>query len=190
MRKDFGKRTVVTPLPVLIIGTYDENDVPNAMNVAWGGQCSEHHVALNLGHKRKTLDNIRLNGAFTVSFATADTVVAADYYGDVQGYGINKIEVADHHAVPSVHVKAPIIEEFPLTLECRFVREEETAEGEVRVVGEVVNMSADESILDDKGKIDLGKARLLVFDSASLVYREVGAEAVADAFRVGRELLK
>ncbi len=190
MRKDFGRRAVVAPLPVLIVGTYDENNVPNAMNVAWGGQCSEHHVALNLGHKRKTLDNMRLTGAFTVSFATVDTVVAADYYGDVQGYGVNKIEVADHHAVKSPNVNAPIIEEFPLTLECRFVREEETPEGEVRVVGEVVNMSADESILDENGKIDLGKARLITFDSASLIYREIGATSVGDAFTIGRQLLK
>lgn len=189
MRKDFGKRGVVAPLPVLIIGTYDENNVPNAMNVAWGGQCSEHHIALNLGHKRKTLDNMRLKHAFTVSFATASTMVAADYYGDEQGYGINKVAKAGHHAVPSAHVDAPVITEFPITIECTLVREEETPEGEVRVVGEIVNLSADESVLDGNGKIDLAKARLIVFDSIALCYREVDGAALGAAFQIGRSLI-
>ena len=86
MRKNFTNNPVITPLPVLIIGTYDENGVPDAMNVAWGGQCSEHHVAINIGHVRKTRDNITLKRAFTVSFATRGTMVEADYFGIVSGH--------------------------------------------------------------------------------------------------------
>lgn len=187
MRKNFGKKTVVTPLPVLIIGTYDENGVPDAMNVAWGGQCSENHVAINIGHVRKTRDNITLKKAFTVSFATADTVAMSDYFGIVSGLKEHKVDKAGAHVTPSEHVDAPIIEEYPLTLECKLAQMEETATGEIRIVGEVVNMSADEKILDADGHIDLGKLRPIVFDSASLTYRVVG-DTVAQAFECGKAL--
>lgn len=189
MRKTFDpKKTVVTPLPVLIIGTYDADGTPNAMNVAWGGQCSEHHVAINIGHVRKTRDNIELKKAFTVSFATRETVVAADYVGIVSGLKEPRlIEKAGWHAVKSEHTDAPLFEELPLALECRLVREEETPEGEIRIVGEVVSMSADESILDEKGRVDLGKLQPIMFDSAALAYRVIG-EKVGDAFRDGTKL--
>ena len=189
MRKNFDpKKTVVTPLPVLIIGTYDENGVANAMNVAWGGQCSEQHVAINIGHVRKTRDNIHLKKAFTVSFATKDTVVAADYVGIVSGLKEPKlIEKAGWHAEKATMIDAPIFKELPLTLECKFLREEETPEGEIRIVGEVVNMSADECILDEKEKVDLSKLQPIVFDSATLAYRVVG-EKVGNAFKDGTQL--
>lgn len=189
MRKNFDpKKTVVTPLPVLIIGTYDENGTPNAMNVAWGGQCSEYHVAINIGHVRKTRDNIALKKAFTVSFATKDTVVAADYVGIVSGLKEPKlIEKAGWHAEKATMIDAPIFKELPLTLECKFLREEETPEGEIRIVGEVVNMSADECILDEKGNVDLSKLQPIMFDSAALAYRVVG-EKVGNAFKDGTQL--
>lgn len=187
MRKDFGKKTVVTPLPVLIIGTYDENGIANAMNVAWGGQCSEHHVAINIGHVRKTRDNIELKKAFTVSFATVDTLVAADYVGIASGLRENKIEKAGWHHSKGKEVDAPVFDELPLTLECVLAEEMETPEGEIRIVGEVVNMSADERILDEQGNIDLGKLRPISFDSASLSYRVVG-DVVGKAFSAGKEL--
>ncbi len=186
MRKDFGKQPVVTPLPVLMIGTYDENGVPNVMNVAWGGQCSDHHVAINIGHVRKTRDNIELKRAFTVSFATADTVVASDFFGIASGLKQDKVAKAGFHAVRSQHVDAPLFEEYPLTLECRLYSTEETDTGEIRIVGEVVNMSADERILTD-GKIDLGKLRPISFDSAALTYRVLG-DVVGHAFTDGKQL--
>ncbi|MBQ7422906.1 MAG: flavin reductase family protein [Prevotella sp.] len=189
MRKNFGQKgTVITPLPVLIIGTYDKDGKPNAMNVAWGGQCSEHHVALNLGHKRKTVENLKVNAEFTVSFATRKTLVAADYVGIVSGLkDEDKIEKAGWHAVKASEVNAPVFEELPLALECRLVRMEETPEDELRVVGEVVNMSADESILNEKGKVDLGKLELIMYDSAALAYRVIG-EKVGNAFHDGAQL--
>ncbi|MBR1551240.1 MAG: flavin reductase family protein [Muribaculaceae bacterium] len=187
MRKNFTKNPVVTPLPVLIIGTYDENGVPDAMNVAWGGQCSERHVAINIGHVRKTRDNITLKRAFTVSFATKGTMVQADYFGIVSGLHEQKVDKAGFHAFPSSHVDAPLFEEFPLTLECRLHDMQETDTGEIRIVGEVVNMSADESILDGDGRIDLGRLEPIMFDSAALAYRVVG-EKVGDAFQEGKKL--
>lgn len=183
MRKDFGKNTVITPLPVLIIATYDENGVPNAMNAAWGGQVGQHHIAFNLS-PHKTTENLALKKAFTVSFATKDTAVIADYFGVESGKKVNKIEKAGVHAVRSKFVDAPVLEEFPLTLECKVIESEKTLLGEQRVVGEVVNMSADESILGADGKIDLDKLQPVVYDSSHNTYRVVGSE-VARAFHDG-----
>ena len=188
MRKNFGKETVITPLPVLIIGTYDKDGVANAMNVAWGGQCSENHVAINIGHVRQTRNNIELNKAFTVSFATRKTVVESDYVGIESGLKAhNKLEKAGLHATKGEFVNAPIIEEYPLTLECKLTRIEETPEGEIRIIGEVVNMSADETILNDKGKVDMGLLEPIMFDSSLLKYRVVG-EIVGNAFQDGAKL--
>lgn len=187
MRKDLGnKGTVITPLPVLIIGTYDENGVPDAMNVAWGGQCSEKHVAINIGHVRKTRDNITLKREFTVSFATVETVEMSDYFGIESGLHASKIEKAGAHAVRATHVDAPIITEYPLTLECRLHSMEEMDTDEIRIVGEVVNINADESILTD-GKIDLDKLHPIMFDSAALCYRSIG-NVVARAWDAGKKI--
>lgn len=186
MRKDLGtKGAMVTPLPVLIIGTYDENGVADAMNVAWGGQCSEKHVAINIGHVRKTRDNIMLKRAFTVSFATVDTVAISDYFGIESGLHVHKIEKAGAHVIPATHVDAPIIEEYPLTLECRLHSIEEMDTGEIRVVGEVVSMNADEAILTD-GKVDVAKLKPIMFDSAALCYRAIG-DVVGKAWDAGKQ---
>lgn len=186
MRKDFGNETIVTPLPVLIIATYDENGVPNAMNAAWGGQSDYHEVVLYLG-AHKTTDNLQVKKAFTLSFAGRKNLLAADYFGVESGRNVNKIEKAGCHAVKSKFVDAPVIEEFPLTLECTVAEIGKTASGEFRVVGEVVNMSADESLLDEHGKIDLGKLEPLSYDSASRSYRVLGG-IVGRAFHDGLKI--
>ena len=178
------------PQPVLLIGTYDENGVANVMNVAWGGQCSEHHVALNLGHERQTLENMKAKKEFTVMFATEETMVAADYLGIVSGLKVHdKVAKSGLTPVKADVVDAPAFEQLPITLECRVtsIREERT--GEVRVVGEVVNLSAEESVLNEKGKVDLGKARLICFDEATLKYRRIG-EVVGNAFVEGNKIRK
>ena len=183
MRKDFGKKTVITPLPVLILATYDENGVPNAMNAAWGGQYDTNEIFVSLA-KHKTTDNLIAKQAFTVSFATADTVTESDYFGIASGRNLNKIEQAGFTAVKSAYVDAPIIEQYPLTLECRVKELQEDKTGYI-LIGEVVNLSADESILTD-GRIDLGKLKPIMFDSAANQYRVIG-EAVADAFACGKK---
>lgn len=184
MRKDFGKKTVITPLPVVIIGTYDENGIPNAMNAAWAGQVDAHQIIISLS-KHKTTDNLLLKGEFTVSFATAGTVVESDYFGIESGKGINKIEKAGMHAVKAEHVDAPVITEYPLTLECKVVEMKPDGDGYL-LTGETVSMSADESILTD-GKIDLSKMKPIMFDSAMNKYRVIG-DVIADAFSVGAVL--
>ena len=184
MRKNFGKKTIITPLPVVILGTYDENGVPNAMNAAWAGQIDAHQIVVSLA-KHKTTDNLLLKKEFTVSFATAATMEASDYFGIESGHKVNKIEKAGMHAVKGEFTDAPVILEYPLTLECRVVEMKPDGDGYV-LIGETVNMSADESVLTD-GKVDLGKMDLIMFDSAMNKYRVIG-EIKGDAFRCGMKL--
>ena len=186
MRKDFKNKMIITPLPVLIIATYDENNVPNAMNAAWGGQISYNHIAFHLS-PHKTTENLKLKKAFTISFADKKNVVMADYFGVESGKTVNKIEKVGATVIKSNFVDAPIITNFPLTLECKMVEMETTPYGDTRVVGETVNMSADESILDEKGNIDLGKLQPIMFDSANNSYRVV-REIVGQAFHDGLKI--
>ena len=177
-----GRKSIITPEGVFIIGTYDENGVPNAMNAAWGMQSDMGEITLMLG-KHKTTENFEKTGAFTVAFGTADTVLISDYFGVETGAKVNKIEKAGCHVHKSAHVNAPIIEEFPLTLECR-VKSWDTETG--YLIGEIVASQADERILTD-GKVDLGKLRPIIFDPSFNAYRVVG-EVLGKAFSDGMKL--
>ena len=174
-----GNKSTITPEGVFIIGTYDENGIPNAMNAAWGMQSDMSEITLMLG-KHKTTENFEKTGAFTVAFGTADTVLISDYFGVETGAKVNKIEKAGCHTHRSAHVNAPIIEEYPLTLECK-VKSWDTETG--YLIGEIVASQADESILTD-GKVDLGKLRPIIFDPSFNAYRVVG-EVVGKAFSAG-----
>ena len=186
MRKDLGVKTLIYPMPVLIIGTYDENGNPDAMNAAWGGIYDYNQVTVSLGG-HVTTDNIRKNKAFTISFATRKTVVQSDYVGLVsKAKEPNKIEKARLHPFKSAKVNAPLFEEYPLTLECELVSlDGEMGEGGT-LIGQIVNVSADESILTN-GKIDIKKLEPIAFDGENAKYNAIGEE-VADAFRVGLKL--
>lgn len=177
-----GKKSVITPEGVFIIGTYDENGVPNAMNAAWGMQSDMSEITLMLS-KHKTTENFEKTGAFTVAFGTADTVEISDYFGVETGRNVNKIEKAGCHVHRSAHVNAPIIEEYPLTLECT-VKSWDPATG--YLIGEIVASQADERILTD-GWVDLGKLRPIIFDPSFNTYRVVG-EVVGRAFKDGLKL--
>ena len=177
-----GKKSVITPEGVFIIGTYDENGTPNAMNAAWGMQSDMSGITLMLG-QHKTTENFEKTGAFTVAFGTADTVLISDYFGVETGKKVNKIEKAGCHVHKSAHVNAPIIEEYPLTLECT-VKSWDTETG--YLIGEIVASQADERILTD-GKVDLGKLRPIIFDPSFNAYRVVG-EIVGKAFSDGLKL--
>lgn len=186
-RKNFGAQSpVITPLPCIMIATYDADQVPDVMMAAWGGQCGPKHITFELS-AHKTTDNLRLKKAFTVSFASADDVEQSDYFGIVSGNDVpDKVARAGFTATPSPNVDAPIINEYKLTLECRVVTMDEDENGGARVVGEVVNWSADESVLNEDGKVDLAKLRPLVFDSATNAYRVVG-DSVGQAWGSGKK---
>ena len=184
MRKNFGAKTWLYPMPVLIVGTYDENGVPNAMNAAWGGIYDTNQVMVCLADDHKTTKNIKKNGAFTVSFATAKTVVACDYVGIVSANDVpDKLEKAGLHTSKSEFVNAPVIDELPMTVECKLVRFNEDG----ICVGEIVNVSVDESILDANGKVDAKKLDPIIYDSVTHAYWNFG-EKVGQAFSDGKKL--
>jgi flavin reductase (DIM6/NTAB) family NADH-FMN oxidoreductase RutF len=186
MRKNFGGKPMMYPLPVLIIATYDENGKADAMNAAWGGICDINQIALNLS-AHKTTENIKAKGAFTVSMADAAHVVACDYVGIVSANNEpNKMEKAGFHTTRSEFVDAPVIDELPMTLECKVV-EIQNMGGDMSVVGEIVNVSADERILGEDGKIDPDKLEPISYDPVHNTYRKLG-EMVGYAFRDGAKL--
>ena len=184
MRKNFGAKTYMYPMPVLIVAAYGEDGTPNAMNAAWGGISDDAQVALCLSAGHKTTKNILARGAFTVSMADAAHVVECDYLGVVSGNKVpNKLEKAGFHTVKSDFVDAPVIEELPMTLECKLVKMNEDG----LIIGQIVNVSADERILGENGKIDPAKLRPITFDSVNGTYIELGI-VVGNAFKDGLQI--
>ena len=185
MRKNFGAKAILYPMPVLIIGTYDENGKVNAMNAAWGGISEETQISICIDDGHKTAKNVVKAGAFTVSIADADNVVACDYVGIVSGNKEpDKIEKAGWYVTKSEFVNAPLFEELPLALECKLISYDEES---CRLVGEIVNVCADERILDDNGKIDLNKFSPITYDPVHHTYRIIG-DVVGKAFNDGIKL--
>ncbi|MDO4460234.1 MAG: flavin reductase family protein [Clostridia bacterium] len=184
MRKSFGAKPFTYPQPVYIIATYDENYVPDAMNAAWGCIADSNKIAIYMAKDHKTTENIFNRKAFTVSMADAAHVTECDYFGVVSANKEpNKIEKAGMHVTKSELVDAPVIDELPMVLECKFISFDEESE---LLIGEIVNVSADESVLTD-GKIDPAKFNPIVFDPCNYAYRTVG-EKVGNAFSDGLKL--
>ena len=186
MRKDFGKQSWLFPMPVLIIGTYGEDGNPNAMNAAWGGIYDTNQIFVSLS-KHQTTDNLEANMAFTISVATRKTVEASDYVGMVSyKKDPDKVARAGLHPFKAKHVNAPMFKEYPLTLECKVVSLDGDDSSGYILLGEIVNISIDESVLTN-GKVDIRKLEPLAFDPANNKYVVLG-EDVADAFKVGLNL--
>lgn len=185
MRKNFGSNPFMYPMPVLIIGTYNEDGTANAMNAAWGGISAQNKITICVSPGHKTMENIKAKKAFTVSMADVDHVVEADFVGVVSGNKVdNKLDKAGLHTFKSELVDAPIIEEFPFTLECKLDRYDDESK---LLFGEIVNVSADERILDENGKVDLAKLKPITFDPVRHGYHVVG-EKVGNAFSDGNKL--
>ena len=185
MRKNFGAKAYLYPMPVLIIGSYDENGIPDAMNAAWGGISEETEISICISAEHKTTKNIIARGAFTVSIADVENVVACDYVGIVSGNKEpDKIKKTGWHAAKSEFVDAPLFDELPMALECKLISyDEETC----RLVGEIVNVCADDRILDENGKIDLNKFSPITYDPVHHTYRKIG-DVVGKAFNDGMKL--
>lgn len=182
MRKNFGAKPFLFPQPVMIIGTYDGEGKPNAMNAAWGGIVGMNEIIIDLG-SHQTTDNILLIKAFTVSAADAEHVVACDYVGVVSARNEpDKMKKAGFTTVKSEFVNAPIIQELPLTLECRL---KQVLDG--KILGEIVNVCADESILGEDGEISLEKFSPITYDTVHYGYYRLG-ERVGTAFSDGKQL--
>ena len=180
-RIDFGAKPIMLPQPVLIIGTYDENGVPNAMNAAWGITTDFQEITISLS-EHKTTKNFAVTGAFTVSMATEDQVVACDYVGIESGDKVpDKFARAGFHATKSSFVNAPLINELPMALECKVKSFENGI-----LIGEIVNVSADENVCTD-GKVDPKKLRPITFDPCNTPYIGLG-NTVGNAFKDGAAL--
>ena len=183
-RKDFGAKPLTYPQPVLIIASYDENGVPDAMNAAWGGISESNEISMCLSVGHKTVKNILSRQAFTVSMADAAHVVECDYVGIESGNQVaNKMEKAGFNVEKSERVDAPIINELAVCLECKLKSyDPETC----RMVGEIINVSVDESVMTD-GKVDVDKVAPITFDPFNNAYHVLGVK-VGNAFADGAKL--
>ncbi len=183
MRKNFGAKPYLYPQPVMIVGTYDENGKANAMNAAWGGIVGANEIIMDLG-SHKTTENIMKTKAFTISVADVEHLVSCDYVGVVSANKEpNKMEKAGFTTTKSEFVNAPIINELPLTLECELV----TVLGDGKYLGEIKNVSIDESVLGADGELDLEKFVPITYDTIHHGYHRLG-ERVGNAFADGMKL--
>ncbi len=183
MRRNIGPKSMLYPMPVLIIGSYDKDGRANAMNAAWGGISEENEISICVSDDHKTTENVRATGCFTVSIADEKNVIEADYVGIVSGYKEDKIAKCGWTAVKSEKVNAPIFKELPMALECRVKSYDKES---CRLVGEIVDISVDDDILTN-GKIDLSKFKPITYDPSSHAYVTLG-EIVGRAFSDGKKI--
>ena len=185
MRKNFGAKAMCYPMPVFIIGTYNPDGSPNAMNAAWGGISEETEITICVDSAHKTARNLMERKAFTVSMATAEMMAACDYVGIVSGNKEpEKFTKAGFHATRSEFVDAPLIDELPMALECEVISyDEETC----RLVGRIVNVCAEDSVLGENGKVDVAKLQPLTYDPMNHHYLALGRKA-GQAFHDGMAL--
>ena len=185
MRKEFKPDAWLYPMPVLMIGSYDEEGNANLMNAAWGGISNDTQISICISAYHKTTRNILTSKAFTVSVGTVDTVAGCDYAGIASGNVVkDKVSKAGFTPIRSDKVNAPLFKELSFALECRLIAYHED---EPRLVGEIVGLSIDEKILTD-GKVDVAKLKPISFDAVNNRYLAMG-ETVGEAFGIGKKLI-
>lgn len=184
MKKNFGNKNWMFPMPVLMIATYGEDGTPDVMTAAWGGITLEDEITICIDTAHKTWANIAAKKAFTVAFGTTDTVASCDYLGLVSGNKApDKVAQSGFTLTRSTFVDAPVINELPLVLECTLVTMNET---NCNVVGKIVNCAVEESALTE-GKPDAAKMKPICFDTCAHTYRIMG-DVVAQAFSAGKKM--
>ena len=185
--KSFGQKSWMLPQPVLIIGTYNSDGTPNAMNAAWGGQWDAKEIVISMG-AHATTENLARCNDFTVAFATKDTMVASDFVGIVSAKNDpEKIKKTGWTAVKTDNVNAPVFTDFPMTLECRILRKIDESEEGYYIVAEIVNILVDEAYLGEDGKPDVEKMQLITYDPVHHGYITLG-DRVGNAFCDGKQL--
>lgn len=185
MRTNFGAKEILFPMPVLIIGSYDENGNADAMNAAWGSIGDTKEVFLCLDASHKTVKNILKTKEFTVSPATIENIIPADYVGIASANTVNdKMQKSGLHVSKAENVNAPLFEEFPVSLECRLKSYDESCG---HLFAEIINVNADESVLTE-GKIDIAKLKPAVYNPVTHTYHLVNGEESAKAFNCGMAL--
>ena len=185
--KSFGQKPWVLPQPVLIIGTYNSDGTPNAMNAAWGGQWDAKEIVISMG-AHATTENLARCNDFTVAFATKDTRVASDFVGIVSAKNDPvKMQKTGWTAIKADNVNAPVFTDFPMTLECRILRKIDESEEGYYIVAEIVNILVDEAYLGEDGKPDVEKMQLITYDPVHHGYIALG-DRVGNAFFDGKQL--
>lgn len=190
MKKDLGSKDMVFPTPVFIVGTYNAEGVPNAMNVAWGGICGSNppSVAIAIRKSRCTYDNINEKMAFTVNIPSEKHVAESDYFGMASGKNGNKLEQAGLTTIKSKILDAPIIQEFPFALECKVINQIENGQ-HIIVIGEILNVTVDEDCLGMDGEPDIEKIAPMLYNPAKVNYYGIGSK-IEEAFSVGKKFMK
>ena len=185
--KSFGQKAWMLPQPVLVIGTYNSDGTPNAMNAAWGGQWDGKEIMISMG-SHATTENLARCGEFTVAFATKDTMVAADYVGIVSARkDPAKMQRTGWSATKAENVNAPVFTDFPMTMECRILRKIDESEEGYYIVAEIVNILVDEAYIGEDGKPDVEKMQLITYEPIHHGYVELG-KRVGNAFADGKTL--
>ena len=185
--KSFGPRSWVLPQPVLIIGTYNSDGTPNAMNAAWGGQWDAKEIMISMG-AHATTENLDRCGEFSVAFATQDTLVASDFVGIVSAKDDpQKMQKTGWTAQKSENVDAPVFTNFPMTLECRINRKIDVSAEGYYIVADIVNILVDEKYLAEDGKPDVSKMQLIAYEPVHHEYIALG-DCVGKAFSAGKAL--
>lgn len=183
-RANFAGLTFIAPEPAIMIATYDANNNPDVMMAAWGSQSDGDQIKIHLS-EHKTTDNLRLKKAFTVSFATVATLAESDYLGTVSAKEVpDKVKRVGFTTHKAPNVEAPIVDQYPVALECLVVSFENGV-----LIGKVINTSADKSVLDADGNIDMGKMQVVAFDQVTNTYRTVG-DVVGKAWSIGEKYNK
>ena len=185
--KSFGQKPWVLPQLVLIIGTYNQDGTPNAMNAAWGGQWDAKEIMISMG-KHATTENLARCDEFTVAFATKDTMLASDFVGIVSAKNDpEKMQKTDWTAIKAENVNAPVFTDFPMTMECRILRKIDESEEGYYIVAEIVNILVDEDYIGEDGKPDVEKMQLITYEPIRHGYVELG-KRVGNAFSDGKKL--
>lgn len=188
MKKDLGVKPYLFPMPVLMVASYNEDGSVNVMNMAWGGICGRNMVSLRINENHKTSKNIKARGAFTISIADAAHIEQADFFGIASGNKLpDKFARSGLTALKSEKVDAPVVQEFPLTLECRVADDRMDVCGHL-IFGEIVGVLADESVLDEAGNVDAGRLNALVYDQMQSGYYTIG-EKIGQAWETGKALM-
>ena len=185
--KSFGPKPWMLPQPVLIIGTYNNDGTPNAMNAAWAGQWDAREIMISMG-SHITTDNLARCNEFTIAFATKDTLVASDFVGIVSAKNDPlKIQKTGWTAIKSENVNAPVFTDFPMTMECRILRKIDESEEGYYIVAEIVNILVDEKYVSEDGKPDVEKMELITYEPIHHGYVTLG-KRVGNAFSDGKQL--
>ncbi len=188
MKKKIKATAPIFPMPVLMIATYNDDGTVNVMNAAWSTIVDRNVIGINIGESKKTVENIKKRGGFTVSIADAKHVVEADYFGIESGHNVSdKLGRAGMTATKSELIDAPIINEFPICMECEFVEFQDNEYG-IGVIGKIISTSAEEEFIVD-GVVDMQRVDAIAYDSYSHGYFTMG-KRIADGFSIGKQLIK